>query len=83
MNSFVISTTNKGRCVISGRSYAINDLVEETNVIVLPKENLSNIDSTILEKYYFEWFHEDGAILTGNGLLYNHWDDPNLKLIAD
>lgn len=83
MNNFVISTTDKGRCVISGRNYAINDLVEETNVIVLPKENLINIDLTILEKYYFEWFDGNGALLTGNGLLYNHWSDPNLKLVAD
>jgi len=79
----IISTPNKGRCVIADQNYHTDEVVEETNVIVIPKENLKQLDSTILEKYYFEWFYGDGAILTGNGLLYNHWIDPNLKLIAD
>ena len=79
----IIFIPNKGRCVIADQNYYTDEIVEETNVILIPKENLKQLDSTILEKYYFEWFDGDGAILTGNGLLYNHWTDPNLKLIAD
>lgn len=73
----VIKRNEKGRAVYADRDYDAGEVVEACEVIVVPKDELSQKD--ILMFYVFVWGDNDYAVVLGNGSLYNHSYQPNLS----
>lgn len=67
----------KGRCVIANRAFSCGDLIETCPILIIPDEQNSAIEKTILDHYSFNWNNRDSAILLGYGSLYNHSYEPN------
>lgn len=66
-----------GRGVFTTRAFAPGDIIELCPIIVIPKEELSLLDRTVLYNYYFLWENDRAAIVLGFGSLYNHSSNPN------
>jgi hypothetical protein len=80
----VAPTGEKGRGVLAGRLFDEGDLVEICPVIELSVEDFSSLNATVMGNYTFDWPPDNGgAVLMGYGMLYNHSDDPNMRLGRD
>lgn len=78
------NSPGKGRGVFASVAFKAGDLIEECPVIVLDKDEVAHIEATILDHYYFWWnmaVDGTGAIVLGNGMLYNHCDRPNARYL--
>lgn len=61
------------------------EIIEESPILVIPEEALSNLVKTPLRDYYFAWGKGflEGAVVFGYGSLFNHSYEPNAKYIKD
>jgi len=75
----------KGRGVFAQRNFKKGEVIETCPVIVLPPEEIDNLELTQLYNYYFAWGVDSraGAIALGYGSLYNHSYTPNAKYQKD
>jgi SET domain-containing protein len=82
---FVAESPLGGRGVFTAADVPEGALIEICPVIVLPGEQLSLIDQTVIYDYYFLWGEEDEhcAMALGYGSLYNHSFQPNARYEAD
>ena len=85
MRITVQSTPDKGRGVFATEKIRSGDLIESTEVIVVPSEQRSLLDATVLYNYYFSWGAEanEAALALGLGSLYNHSYSPNAHYVKD
>jgi SET domain-containing protein len=72
-----------GRGVFAAAPFAPGDLVEACPVLVVPAEQVANLDDTALYDYYFSWRGGAAAIALGYGSLYNHAAVPNARYQDD
>lgn len=82
---FIEETKNKGRGVFTREAISEGTLIEIAPVIVLPEQERSWIDQSVLYNYYFLWGEEDKqtALALGYGSIYNHSTSPNVAYVMD
>jgi SET domain-containing protein len=82
---FVAPSPLGGRGVFTAEEIPEGSIIELCPVIVLPPEQTSLLDQTVLYDYYFLWGESDEeyAIALGYGSLYNHSYKPNAEYQAD
>lgn len=71
------SIAGAGRGVFTTRPFAPGDTIEICPIILIPREERSFIDRTLLSNYYFMWDNDQPAIVLGFGSIYNHSSNPN------
>jgi uncharacterized protein len=78
------SDAAKGRCVFATAPIPAGTVIEAAPVVIVPPEQRSLLDKTILHDYYFQW--DDGPEDTGRGAvalglvsLCNHSRRPNAR----
>lgn len=76
-----IQQSKYGRGVFATEDYDVGDLIEESQVLILSKEDTAKIDDTILFDYYFSWDNNQAVLALGNGSLFNHSYSPNAKYL--
>lgn len=83
MSTYIGFTEGKGRGVFTDKRIYKGETIESAPVIEFPKEEWKYIGETVLGVYCFFWGegNKDGAIVLGNGSLYNHSYKPNAKYI--
>ncbi|MGG1657989.1 SET domain-containing protein [Brevibacillus sp. NRS-1366] len=67
----------KGRGVIAAKDIKKGAIIECSQVIVIPPDELMYIFKTVLINYIFSWGSNSSAIALGYGSLYNHSYHPN------
>lgn len=68
-----ISKILKGiRCIRAERDIKAGELIESCPVILIPIDQLDNLDKTIITNYNYDWDKENNALVLGYGSLYNH-----------
>ncbi|MEY2897958.1 MAG: hypothetical protein RL138_11 [Bacteroidota bacterium] len=82
---YIAETTKKGRGVFTREAISEGTLIEVAPVIVLPKEERTWIDQSVLYNYYFLWGanNEQTALALGYGSMYNHSTAPNVAYQMD
>lgn len=84
MNKIIVGKSPvHGKGIFATQQLGIQDVVEECNMIILPKSDEEYIQCTELNNYYFEWGDNKIAIALGNGSLYNHSPNPNAQFVRD
>jgi SET domain-containing protein len=85
MRITVKDTPGKGRGVFATSEIQSGELIESTEIIVVPSEQRSFLDTTVLYNYYFSWGAEanEAALALGFGSLYNHSYSPNAHYVKD
>lgn len=73
----------KGRAVYASAALKKGVVIEECELIVIPKKELPFIKKTVLDEYYFEWSGGRAVIPLGFGALYNHSFQPNADFFYD
>lgn len=66
-----------GRGVFAGRDFEAGELIETCPVLVVPADQLPELERTALRGYYYDWDEGDVALALGLGSLYNHSFEPN------
>lgn len=75
-----IKDTGKyGRGIFATRDIKKDELIEESPVIVSPKDEWKYLKKTVLYYYCFHWGKKDTAIALGYGALFNHSYAPNMR----
>ena len=76
-------STNKGRGLFATRLISCGELIEEAHVIVVPREQVEQLDATVLGDYLFLWGEEEEetALVLGRGSLCNHSYQPNARFV--
>ena len=76
---YIQNIEKKGRGVFCNEDIAAGEVIEFCPVIVLPADQQSHLDQTVLYDYYFLWGEDqiDMALALGFGSLYNHDYQPN------
>ncbi|MGA9994408.1 MAG: SET domain-containing protein [Pyrinomonadaceae bacterium] len=79
----VRSVSDKGRGVFACVSFRRDEVIEATPVIVIPAEQWSHIEPTVLALYIYNFGPEGehAAIALGFGSLYNHSYSPNAMYV--
>jgi hypothetical protein len=71
-----------GRGVRAIAAIAEGSEIEVCELIIVPAEQLQNLDRTTLYGYYYGW-GSAGAVALGCGSLYNHSAHPNADYVKD
>ena len=74
-----ISPTLNIRGLIAARDIKKNEVLERCPIILVDHRNDTAFESTILNRYCFEWTKSHSALLLGYGSLYNHSYTPNVQ----
>ena len=72
-----ISPTLNIRGMIASRAIKKKSVIEACPVVLLPISELSHIQHTELQNYYFDWNATHISIVLGYGSLINHSYTPN------
>jgi uncharacterized protein len=85
MKLSIEETGQKGRGVFATGPFAEGELIESCPVLVIPVQQRSSLDSTVLYDYYFPWGadSDEAALCLGFGSLYNHSFRPNARYLKD
>lgn len=75
----------KGRGVFAAAPIAAGTLIEAAPVVIIPPEQCTLLDKTVLHDYYFRWDRrpeggESGAVALGIVSLCNHSRRPNARV---
>lgn len=73
-----------GLGVFASKKIAVDEVIEESPVIVIPQEQVSDLAKTDLLNYaFFAWGSDKiaAAIVFGHGSLFNHSYEPNAKYV--
>lgn len=74
----IVGNTNlKGRGIFAQKRFVKGEIVEIGPVVVIPPEQVSLIEQTVLTNYYYDWENEAGAIAYGLVSIINHSYHPN------
>ncbi len=84
-NLYVDHATGKGRAVFTKETIAEGEVVENSPVIVMKKEDRVHLDKTLLHDYIFEWGHAKDKCCMALGLvpIYNHSYSSNCEYFMD
>lgn len=82
MSLLVKGVEGAGRGVFADRAFKVGELIEVCELIVMPKEQVTLLEPTLLEDYVFVW-NDTVAVVLGNGSLYNHSYTPNAIYLRD
>ncbi len=83
-NIYIASSKISGLGVFAQKKISKGEVIEESPVIVIPEEQLSDLAKTRLIDYaFFAWGndHNSAAIVLGHGSLFNHSYKSNAKYI--
>jgi SET domain-containing protein len=74
-------SAGKGRGIFATRKIGCREMIEESPVVVVPREQVAHLDATALCDYYFLWSpdEKDAALLLGRCSLCNHSYEPNAR----
>lgn len=77
-NVIVKRTPKKGRGVFALKNFKVGDIIESCHVINITPTERKHCEKTILNFYIYPWRStRSGAIVLGNGCIYNHSFEPN------
>jgi hypothetical protein len=83
----VRNTAKKGRGVFARTKFARNETIEIAPVLLIPAEQWSQIEPTVLAVYIYNFGptaeQEHAAVALGYGSLYNHSYRPNAQYLKD
>lgn len=79
MNTCISYIDGKGRGVVALDPFKKDDIVEKCCTVVIPKEDVEKIKNTYLWNIYYEFPDGSARLALGNGSLYNHSKQPNLR----
>jgi len=79
MNIYVGPSQIHDRGILAKKTFYPGEVIEICPVLVIPKEEVANIDGTMLYDYYFTWDEGAAGICLGLGSLYNHSYKPNAE----
>jgi hypothetical protein len=81
VKTYVGHVPGVGRGVFAAEDIAEGEVIEVSEVIVAPPQEVQFLDQTTLERYYFAWGHDQksAAIALGHASLYNHSFSPNAR----
>ena len=73
----------KGRGIFAARKILSGETIETAPVVIVPREQVAQLDATTLGDYYFMWGEdeEDAALLLGLCSLCNHSFEPNARFV--
>lgn len=71
---------DKGLGVFACKSFSEGEVVEVAPALLLPCREYEELEKTQLRNYYYYWDEEHWAVVFGFGSMYNHADEPNLRL---
>ena len=79
MSTYVSTAEGKGRGVFTDKRLHKGETIESAPVIEFPEEEWEHIGETVFGVYCFFWGEnfKDGAMVLGNGSLFNHSYSPN------
>ena len=77
---YVKEVKGKGRGVFSDVDISYRSTIENSPLIRFSKDEIENIESTILSEYWFK-DGEDGVIGLGLVSIYNHSSNPNAQIL--
>ncbi len=82
---YIAHSKGRGRGVFTAHGIAVDDIVEISPVIIIPKKQVSKIHTTVLHDYYFIWDKNEGSacIALGYAMIYNHSSKPNAEIISN
>jgi len=77
-NVIVKRSPKKGRSVFALKDFKVGDIIEACHVINITPKERKQCEKTILNFYIYPWRStRSGAIVLGNGSIYNHSYHPN------
>lgn len=81
-NVTIGTAAGRGRGVFAVRKILKGEVIERAPVIVIPKDEWPDLESTTLSDYAFDWGENDehAAIALGYVSIYNHSYLPNAEL---
>ena len=82
---YVATAAGKGRAVFTLTAIPAGEVVENSPVIVMQKEDRLHLDKTLLHDYIFEWGHSKEQCCMALGLIpiYNHSYESNCEYFMD
>lgn len=81
---YIKRTEEKGRGVYSDCDLKEGEIVEESEVVLIPPDQAARLEGTILEFYMCSWDDTLTECLAfGNAMVYNHSTEPNIIRIED
>ncbi len=82
---YVAPIAGKGRAVFTKNRIAAGEVIEDSPVIVMQKEDRVHLDKTLLHDYIFEWGHKKDQCCMALGLIpiYNHSYESNCEYFMD
>lgn len=74
-----VKKSKYGRGIFATRDIQKGELLEESHIILVPKEEYKYLKKTVLSNYFFWWRKDktECAIALGYGSLFNHSYTPN------
>ena len=79
MNTCISYSPGKERGIFALDSFKKDDIVEKCYTIYISKEDVEKIKTTYLWNIYYEFPDGSARLALGNGSLYNHSKEPNLR----
>ena len=78
---YVAPIAGKGRAVFTKHRIGAGEIIEDSPVIVMQKEDRIHLDKTLLHDYIFEWGHSKDQCCMALGLIpiYNHSYESNCE----
>lgn len=82
---YIEKSAGKGRAVFTNRKIEEGTIVEISPVIVMQKDDRTNLDKTLLHDYIFVWGKEKDKCAMALGLIpiYNHSYESNCEYFMD
>ena len=82
---YVATAAGKGRAVFTLAAIPAGEVVENSPVVVMQKEDRRHLDKTLLHDYIFEWGHSKEQCCMALGLIpiYNHSYESNCEYFMD
>ena len=71
----------RGRGVFALRAFEPNEIIEQAPVKVIPLDQISHVEPTVLDSDCYRWgeLDQELAVVLGSGSLYNHSIAPNAR----
>lgn len=81
---YIANSEHRGRGVFTSEEISEDDIIEICPLVLIPSEQLEQVDKTIFYDYYFLLPNgKDACIALGYGSLYNHSTKPNACVVFD
>lgn len=82
---YIAESASRGRGVFTAHEVQEGDVIEICPVVMIPSEQVDQINKTVFYDYYFLWPGEEGlaCMALGYGSLYNHAETPSAAITFD